>query len=249
MSDEGRRAPGTPDEHDGIQDAVGWMLAGRCVLFDFDGPLCRLFPDRSSAPVARELRDILDGEGAGSLLDDDERESIDPHVVLRAVDRERRGSPLVARLEERIAERETEAAATAWPTPAADLLVHGLSEAGVRLAVTTNNAPVAVDVYLRRAGLARFFGSHVYGRTGDPRLMKPDPHCLYRALDGLRAPADDAVLIGDTVTDLLAAREAGVRFVGYARNERKAAPLRKAGAGLVVHRLEPLVDAVTSHSS
>ncbi|MEV6739284.1 HAD family hydrolase [Streptomyces sp. NPDC051104] len=235
-----------PEEPDRIREVAEWVLTGRCVLFDFDGPLCRLFPKGSSEPVARELREIVDRAGEGALLSCEARESIDPHVVLRAVDRERRGSRLVQGLEALITMREKEAATRAWPTPAADAFVRGLSAAGVRIAVTTNNSPAAVTVYLRRVGLAQYFGDHVYGRTGDPRLMKPHPDCLNRAREGLDARADDAVLIGDTVADLLAAREAEVRFVGYARNERKAAPLQAAGADLVVRRLTTLSEAIAA---
>lgn len=249
VSDEDHRELEGPDEQNKIHEAVEWMLTGRCVLFDFDGPLCRLFPKGSSRPVGRELQEIVGRAAAAPLLSDQERASTDPHRVLAAVDREWRGSPLVARLEALITVREREAAARAWPTPAADSLVRALSAAGVRIAVTTNNSPSAVAVYLRGAGLAEYFGGHIYGRNADPRLMKPHPDCLNRALDGLEAEPDDAVMIGDTVTDLRAAREAKVRFVGYARNKRKAAPLLAAGAAPVVRRLVRLSDAVAARSS
>lgn len=159
---------------------------------------------------------------------------------------------MVQRLDEEITLHEERAAVEAWPdfaTPAADVLVKSLSKAGVRIAVTTNNSPSAAAVYLRLAGLAEYFGDHIYGRTGDPRLMKPHPDCLNRALDQLRAVPDDAVLIGDTVTDLHAAREAKVGFVGYARNGRKAALLRAAGADPVVRDLASLSDLIEAHSS
>jgi phosphoglycolate phosphatase-like HAD superfamily hydrolase len=45
-------------------------------------------------------------------------------------------------------------------------------------------------------------------------------------------------MIGDTPSDFLAAREAGVPFLGYARNERKEKALREAGAGMMVGSLE-----------
>lgn len=48
-------------------------------------------------------------------------------------------------------------------------------------------------------------------------------------------------MIGDTPSDFLAAREAGVPFLGYARNGHKEKLLRDAGAEDVVGSLEPVL--------
>ncbi|MFD3929896.1 HAD family hydrolase [Streptomyces sp. NPDC058614] len=225
------------DDPGRMREAVQRAVSGRCVLFDFDGPLCRLFPDDSSAPLARDLRRIVARRDAGELLTPEARASIDPQVVLRTVDQARPGGELVAELERRLVEGEEAAATIAPPTPGAGLLVRRLAEAGVRLAVATNNSPAAVATYLRRVSLHEYFEGHIHGRTDDPKRLKPDPDSLCRALVDLEAEADDALMIGDTITDLDAAREAKVAFVGYARDEEEAGPLWDAGAQLVVSRL------------
>nr|WP_308437345.1 HAD hydrolase-like protein [Streptomyces candidus] len=46
------------------------------------------------------------------------------------------------------------------------------------------------------------------------------------------------LMIGDTPSDLLAARNAGVSFLGYARDAGRADRLRQAGAEAVVGSLE-----------
>ncbi|MFE6899737.1 HAD family hydrolase [Streptomyces sp. NPDC057717] len=241
--------PEMPHDPDGVRAPAFEMARVKCVLFDFDGPLCRLFPNGSSVRVADRLREILDRGGAGGLLDRVERESIDPHAVLRAADRAFPGSALVAELEARLTEGEVAAAAVAWPTPGADDLVRALARAGIPVAVTTNNSPAAAAEYLRRVALAEFFSGHIHGRTRNPGLLKPDPDCLYRALRGLRAGPEDALLIGDTATDLAAAEEAKVRFVGYAWSDQEAESLREAGAGLVLtafDRLSAMIPPSTS---
>jgi phosphoglycolate phosphatase-like HAD superfamily hydrolase len=53
-----------------------------------------------------------------------------------------------------------------------------------------------------------------------------------------------ALMIGDTPSDFLAARDAGVPFLGYARNERKEKLLREAGATAVVGSLEAVLTVV-----
>jgi phosphoglycolate phosphatase-like HAD superfamily hydrolase len=74
--------------------------------------------------------------------------------------------------------------------------------------------------------------------------LKPDPHCINRALDAMAAAPATALMIGDAPTDLLAARAAGVPFLGYARNERKDMLLRNAGATAVVHSLATVLRLV-----
>ncbi|MGA5442971.1 HAD family hydrolase [Streptomyces griseoincarnatus] len=216
----------------------------RVVLWDFDGPVCRLFAGHSAERVARDLVDWLEGRGLHGLLDEPARESLDPHVVLRAVDRRHPGSDLVAELEERLTQEELKAAASARPTPYADPLVRTWTAVGARLAITTNNSPRVVKEYLTSRGLLPCFAPHLYGRTQELSHLKPHPHCVQRALNAMGAAPSTALMIGDTPSDFLAARAAGVPFLGYARNERKDKVLREAGAKMIVGSLEPVLKAV-----
>lgn len=49
------------------------VWAAENVLFDFDGPICRLFAGRSAQQVSENLESWLDAEGRGALLTKDER--------------------------------------------------------------------------------------------------------------------------------------------------------------------------------
>lgn len=216
----------------------------RFVLFDFDGPICRLFAGHSAERIASEQVRWLEERGLRGLLTKDERAQPDPHAVLRAVDRRRPGSDLVAELEERLTQQELTAVASAWPTQYADPLIMTWHAMGSRLAVTTNNSPRAVTRYLDDRGLSQCFVPHIYGRTQDLSLLKPDPHCLVRALSAMGAQPSAALMIGDAPTDFEAAEEAGVGFLGYARNERKAKLLKDAGASCVVSSLEPVLQVL-----
>jgi HAD superfamily hydrolase (TIGR01509 family) len=216
----------------------------RVVLWDFDGPICRLFAGHSAEQVANELVDWLESRGLHGLLTEEERKSLDPHVVLRAVDRRHPGSDLVDELEERLTHEELRAATSAMPTAWADPLIRTWTAVGSRLAIATNNSPRVVRAYLDDRGLSDCFTPHIYGRTQDLHHLKPDPHCLNRALNVMGAAPTAALMIGDTPSDFVAAREARVPFLGYARNERKAKLLLEAGAEHVVATLEPLLRAL-----
>ncbi|WP_079036729.1 HAD-IA family hydrolase [Streptomyces silaceus] len=221
------------------------LLAARAdagVLLDFDGPICRLFPDGSSKRVADDLRALARRHGLDGVLGPEEKATIDPHDVLRAMDRALSDSALIAEFEKVLTKGEVAAARKARPTPGAHRLIRALRARGVRIAVVTNNSPHAVAAHLRRQGLTEAFGPHVYGRTDRPALLKPHPDSLERALRALGVEPADALMVGDTVADLGAARDAKVLFVGYARNEGKEKRLRAAGAGLVLGSLEALLD-------
>jgi HAD superfamily hydrolase (TIGR01509 family) len=224
------------------------IARARVVLWDFDGPICRLFAGHSAEVVADGLVEWLEGRGLRGLLTESERESPDPQVVLRAVDRRHPGSDLVAELEERLTHEELRAASLAMPTAWADPLIRTWTALGLRLAVTTNNSPRVVAKYLDSRGLTACFAPHVYGRTQDLALLKPHPHCLNRALRAMGSAPSTALMIGDTPSDFLAAREAGVPFLGYARNEHKEKLLRNAGATTVVGSLEAVLRTARGQS-
>ncbi|MFK4065721.1 HAD family hydrolase [Streptomyces sp. NPDC029674] len=234
----------TIDEEFGtLRDLTG---PARFVLFDFDGPICRLFAGHSAGLVAKELVQWLEGRGLHGLLTEEERQLADPYVVLRAVDRRHPRSDLVDELEEWLTRQELNAVASAWPTAYADRLIRTWTAVGARLAVTTNNAPRAVESYLGARGLLECFAPHIYGRTQNLSLLKPDPHCVHRALSAMGADPAATLMIGDAPSDYVAARAAGVRFLGFARNERKAGLLREAGAEHLVESLELLSRVVYS---
>ncbi|MCX5256190.1 HAD-IA family hydrolase [Streptomyces canus] len=223
------------------------VSSARYVLWDLDGPICRLFAGYPAHQIAGELVEKIDQLGMGALLTEQERSSNDPQEALRGVHERHRGSDLVLELEEWLTRRELTAVGTAMPTPYADPLIRTWSSRGVKFAITTNNAALAAAAYIETRGLADCF-PHVYGRTPNLDLMKPDPHCLEEALKAMGAVPSGTLMIGDAATDLEAARRAGVAFLGYARNAYKEGLLKDAGAEVVVGSLEHVLDVLRSPS-
>jgi HAD superfamily hydrolase (TIGR01509 family) len=216
----------------------------RVVLWDFDGPICRLFARHTAERVAGQLVEWLESRGLHGLLTPGERRSPDPQILLRAVEVRHPGSGLVAELEELLTQEELRAVTSSMPTAYADPLIRTWAATGSAMAVTTNNSARAVRAYLAGRGLLSCFAPHIYGRTQDLHLLKPDPHCLHRALSATGTAPSAAVMIGDSPTDWEAASRAGVPFVGYARNERKEHVLRAAGAQHITRTLETLLRVV-----
>ncbi|WP_405727339.1 HAD family hydrolase [Streptomyces sp. NBC_01537] len=207
------------------------------MLFDFDGPLARLFAGHPAPDVARLLTDRLDEWG---LLTPALRGSEDPLEVIRGFAHRDRTSEL----EKLLTEQEIHAASMATPTPYSDNLVRLLVARGHQVAITTNNSPLAVTRYLQGRQLAHLFGPHIHGRTHDPSLMKPHPHCLVSAMESTGAYAAECLMIGDSVGDYEAARQVGVTFLGYAHRPQKETRLRDAGASHVIRSLQDLCIAL-----
>jgi phosphoglycolate phosphatase-like HAD superfamily hydrolase len=92
-------------------------------------------------------------------------------------------------------------------------LVQTLHERGLRLAVASSAEKEELDALLRLAGAD---GLVERGASGsDVDRSKPDPDVVEAALERLGCRADDAVMIGDTPYDVVAARHAGVRSIGF----------------------------------
>ncbi|WP_404829446.1 HAD family hydrolase [Streptomyces albicerus] len=219
----------------------GLISRARVVLFDFDGPICRLFAGHKAENIAVEQVRWLEERGLHGLLTEKERAAPDPHVVLRAVDRRHPGSDLVIELEERLTLQELKAVGSAYPTAYVDPLIRTWHAMGARLAIASNNSPQTVARYLATRGLMDCFAPHIYGRTQDLSLLKPHPHCLKRALSAMGVKPPEALMIGDADTDFQAAQRAGVPFLGYARNERKMKILRAAEVEHVVGSWYPVL--------
>ncbi|SEO36507.1 HAD family hydrolase [Actinacidiphila rubida] len=213
-----------------------------CLLLDFDGPMCQLFANGHAPEIAQEMHGLVDLHGAE--LVGEFRGSRDPHQIVRA-------RPLAAELtrllESRLTGGEEVAVRSAVPTAGAGEFIEAAVERGRVLAITTNNAPQAVEIYLKDHGLEDAFEGRIYGRRADdPEKMKPHPDCLERAMRAMGAKPGDCLMIGDSAPDAEAAREAGVPFLGYASTEQRIARFSGGDvrAAAFVVGMEPLVAAI-----
>ncbi|WP_328377677.1 HAD family hydrolase [Streptomyces sp. NBC_00440] len=212
------------------------------VLWDFDGPVCGLFAGLRAPAIAAELR-AMAAVRLPHWSEPDEPH--DPLAVLRRAHDAFPSDPdgLVSALRKRLEELETEAAATAEPTPGAFDLMEALLTAGKQLVIATNNSEAAARAYLELHGIEKYFGA-VVGRHDDPRLMKPHPYCLERLLAETGTAAADGLMIGDSPADARAATSIGVPFVGYGTGSVKLLRLRGAGAEYFVADLAAMTEAV-----
>jgi HAD superfamily hydrolase (TIGR01549 family) len=148
---------------------------------------------------------------------------------------------LAARVEAEMADQEVAAVATARPAPYVHEVVTSCRESGRLVAVVSNNSEHAVRSYLALHGLDDRIDLLSARTSSDPALLKPSPHLIQQAITGLSAPPGECLLVGDTTSDMQAARLAGIDSIGYANRPGKHATLGQAGAAAVVASLADLV--------
>ena len=179
----------------------------RTILFDLDGTLMETAPDIADAindtlqrlghpPADEALVRGWIGDGARALLD---------KALLHAG-----AAP--------------GATAAAWPGFAADYahrcggrswvhagvrpMLQRLRQRGLKLVLLTNKEAVFAQRLLQLHGLLTDFDLVVAGDTLP--VKKPDPRVVSHALDCLQCTPDEALLVGDSTTDVRTARAAGI---------------------------------------
>jgi phosphoglycolate phosphatase-like HAD superfamily hydrolase len=113
-------------------------------------------------------------------------------------------------------EHERRAVERAWLEPGALEALTGAREAGFATALWTNNAREVTRIALDRFALMAHLDLVV--TRDEMRDLKPDPDG-FRVIAKHFGPPRDAVVVGDSWVDGLAAAEARIPFVAYRANE------------------------------
>ena len=209
----------------------------RCVLSDCDGVIV------DSEVIAEEvLAKVLQSEFAhpniGALTSD----MIGMRVIeiIEAVERlldtpltDNRRRELQHRIDAEVAER-----ATAIPG-----MFETYRALGLPMAVVSNSASHRLRRSVERAGLSAWLGPHVYSAE-DVGRPKPAPDAYLHAARQLGVPPAECLVIEDSPTGVLAARDAGMRVVGFLGGSHvlkgHGERLRAAGAIDVFFRMNQL---------
>jgi HAD superfamily hydrolase (TIGR01549 family) len=210
------------------------------ILFDLDGtliepdnealenltrrlqPLQRFLPKRDAASAARRI--LMSTEGpANSLLTFLTRIGLDDSFFDLG-DRLRRMQGLHTPLNFR-------------PVDGVGEMLHDLSHR-YHLGLITTRCCAHAEAFLKQQGLAELF-QVVVGRE-DTWRIKPHPSPVLHAAEQLGLVTERCLLVGDTTTDIYAARSAGARSAGVLCGFGTEAELEGSGADLILNTTSDL---------
>jgi phosphoglycolate phosphatase len=110
--------------------------------------------------------------------------------------------------------------------------LHVLKDAGIIITVFSNKPhSSAVNVVETIFGKGMF--DYIQGQT-DRIPIKPDPTGVFEILDKFGCNKDECLYFGDTNTDMLTARNAGVTAVGVSWGFRPREELEEYGADIII---------------
>lgn len=214
----------------------------KAILFDLDGTLIDSAPD-----IAAAVNELLAGRDLPPLKVDQIRAMIGGGVM-KLVERAfaALGSPLAgSALEE--ANRDMAPIYRRHLTGLTRLMP-GVREAlthfhlnGTAMGVVTNKPQLATREILLHFHLTEYLGAIVGGDA--VTKLKPAPDALLLALDQLQAEPYEALMVGDSVSDVGAARAAGMP-VALLRGGYTQVPVEELGADLVCDSLLDLPSAM-----
>lgn len=195
----------------------------RAALFDLDGTLLdtagdialalnQAIAESGWAPVPLEAVKRLIGAGASILVE--RAAALQGHTLSKQLHNE-----ITQRFFHHYGALGETGQYSAQAYPGAADALRQLHAAGMRLAVVTNKTRRFSEMLLRQRGLMQWVDLLVGGDTCERR--KPDPLPLLYACRELGVAVDAALMVGDSINDVEAARAAAMPVIGvtYGYNE------------------------------
>jgi len=187
-------------------------MAARTIVFDLDGTLIDTAPDlvdtltvvfkrQGGPPVAFEAARKAIGGGARMMI----ASGIAAEgIAVSPEKREQMFAEFIAYYGDHIADRSR-------PFPGLTDALDALSANGCRLAVCTNKLERLSILLLKQLKLADRFAA-ICGQDTFA-IQKPDPEVLRRTVVAAGGRLPDAIMIGDSATDVRTARAAGIPVI------------------------------------
>ena len=119
-----------------------------------------------------------------------------------------------------------------------------LRQAGYKLGCVTNKAAQFTEPLLKDLGIHDVFGIVISGDTLERK--KPDPMPLLHAADFFGVEPADALMIGDSVSDVKAARAAGFQIICMSYGYNHGVDIREAKPDVVIDSMAELASVLSS---
>ena len=186
-----------------------WKRHYSAYLFDLDGTLVDTAPDIDAAlnfsltqaglnTVTEDLTRHWVGHGSRTLI----KEALVHQGAQREIE------PLLKNF---IHYYENNIANHSKPYPHVESTLATLKDQGAKLAVVTNKLMSLTTLLIRELKLEQYFTSVVCGDS--TKFSKPSPEPVFLAMRNLESNAAESLFVGDSETDVSAARNANIAVV------------------------------------
>jgi len=205
-------------------------LTLKAVLTDMDGTITRFNLDYMG--MRRTALRLLQEAGLSRPGFSDQMSVYVMMKELRPIISPDRYNEIKQRIYQAIEKIEIDSAKGAQLTPGAKEALKELKQMKKKLVVVTNNGRLGTERTLERLGVTGMFDGVVTRDHADE--LKPDPEMVLKALDVVGAKPDEAVLVGDSIIDIKAARAVGVRSVAVPTGPFSLTRLLEEGPDFII---------------
>lgn len=213
------------------------MTCLKAVLFDLDGTLVDSVPG-----IHQAVNAVLEETLGATCSEEDVRHWIGngpARLIERALLSRRVGMDAIAGLKAfRTHYAKTLYNAHCYPGVREGLA--RLEQAGLKLACITNKSSVFTGPFLKHMGLDGHFEAVLCGDEVDH--PKPHPESLAVVCGRLGVEAEEALMVGDSINDLLPAKELGMASVAVSYGYHQNQPLADYGPRLVTEDFTAVID-------
>lgn len=119
-----------------------------------------------------------------------------------------------------------------------------LKETGYKLGLVTNLGRKSISKALLSFGLEKLFEASI--TRNDVLFFKPSGQGILFALSLLGIGKEDAVFVGDSLSDILAARNAGVKVISLVGGQCTENEILEHGPDHVILSIEKVIEAINS---
>lgn len=204
----------------------------RAVIFDFDHTLVNIGDFVEWEKARERVRDFYEGAGVdGALL-------LEAGGVFGMMDRFGWKEQTSRILEG----YELTAIKDSFPMPGALEALRWVKGEGLGSGVASLNSRRAVNEGLAKHGMAGYIDAVV--SRDDVEKGKPHPEHLEACLSALKCHKEEAVMVGDWVNDVKAARGAGIPCIAVAQGASTREELEKEGADIIVDGMDEVMATI-----
>jgi phosphoglycolate phosphatase len=144
-----------------------------------------------------------------------------------------------------IAEKyELDAASRTSLLPGAVETLKALKKMGLKIALCTINSQKSTELILNRFKIAEYFDA-ITTREKTSQV-KPNPKHCEASLEELKVPSTQAVVVGDSIADMIGARELKAIAVGLSTGVSNKDQLSREGANYIITSIIDLPNLVQS---